>query len=149
MSDLVVTHRDQGGRYFRVRHANNPREVWALHRLFRASGVNIRFRAGHQFLVAVDENNRVVGGLVYRRFDSTTVHMEKIVVSPSQRRQGISEELMEDFFQRMQSRGVQAVTTGFFRPQYFRRFHFEIDREHAGLVRILGDPARPGRAERR
>lgn len=139
VSDLIVTHRDQAGRYFRVRHAATPREVWGLHSLFRSSGISIRFRTGHHFLVAVDENNRVIGGLVYRQTDTTSVHMEKIVVSPTHRRLGISEELMEDFFQRMRSRGVEAVTTGFFRPQYFRRFHFEIDREHAGLVRLLGN----------
>jgi long-chain acyl-CoA synthetase len=139
VSDLVVTHRDRTGRYFRVRHAATPSEVWALHSLFRASGINIRYRAGHQFLVAVDENNRVMGGLVYRPFDATSVHMEKIVVATSHRREGISEEVMEDFFQRMRARGVKAVTTGFYRLQYFRRFRFQIDREHAGLVRILGE----------
>jgi ribosomal protein S18 acetylase RimI-like enzyme len=143
VSDLVVTHRDRGGRYFRVRHAGHPREVWALNRLFDSSGVRIRYRPGHQFLVAVDENARVLGGLVYQAMEGDTVHMEKIVVAPSHRRQGISEQLMEDFFRRMQSRGVRAVTTGFFRPQYFRRFRFRVDREHAGLVRILDDEPVP------
>lgn len=143
VSDLVVTHRDSGGRYFRVRHAGHPREVWALNRLFDGSGVRVRFRPGHQFLVAVDENARVLGGLVYQAAEGDEVHMEKIVVAPSHRRQGISEQLMEDFFRRMQSRGVRAVTTGFFRPQYFRRFRFRVDREHAGLVRILDDEPVP------
>ena len=143
MSDLVVTHRDSGGRYFRVRHAGHPREVWALNRLFDSSGVRVRYRPGHQFLVAVDENARVLGGLVYQAPEGDAVHMEKIVVAPTHRRQGISEQLMEDFFRRMQSRGVHAVTTGFFRPQYFRRFRFRVDREHAGLVRILDDEPVP------
>jgi ribosomal protein S18 acetylase RimI-like enzyme len=143
VSDLVVTHRDSGGRYFRVRHAGHPREVWALNRLFDSSGVRVRYRPGHQFLVAVDENARVLGGLVYQAPEGDAVHMEKIVVAPTHRRQGISEQLMEDFFRRMQSRGVRAVTTGFFRPQYFRRFRFRVDREHAGLVRILDDESVP------
>ena len=139
VSDLVITHRDRAGRFFRVRHASNPREVWSLHRLFFQSGIRIRFRAGHQFLVAVDEDARVLGGLVYHQTDPDTVHMEKIVVAPTHRRQGISEQLMEDFFRRLRSRGVRAVTTGFFRPQYFRMFRFKVDREHAGLVRMLDD----------
>jgi long-chain acyl-CoA synthetase len=143
VSDLVVTHRDRAGRYFRVRHAAHPREVWALNRLFDAAGVRVRFRPGHQFLVAVDENGRVLGGLVYQSPEGDAVHMEKIVVAPSHRRHGVSEQLMEDFFRRMQGRGVRAVTTGFFRPQYFRRFRFRVDREHAGLVRILDDEPLP------
>jgi long-chain acyl-CoA synthetase len=143
VSDLVVTHRDRTGRYFRVRHAGHPREVWALNRLFDTAGVRVRFRPGHQFLVAVDENARVLGGLVYQAPEGDEVHMEKIVVAPSHRRQGISEQLMEDFFRRMQSRGARAVTTGFFRPEYFRRFRFRVDREHAGLVRILNDEPVP------
>ena len=112
---------------------------WALNRLFDSAGVRLRYRPGHQFLVAVDENARVLGGLVYRTPEDDAVHMEKIVVAPSHRRQGISEQLMEDFCRRMRSRGVRAITTGFFRPQYFRRFRFRVDREHAGLVRILDD----------
>jgi hypothetical protein len=38
---------------------------------------------------------------------------------------------------------VHAVTTGFFRPQYFRLFRFKVDREHAGLVRILDEEPVP------
>lgn len=143
VSDLVVTHRDRAGRYFRVRHATSPREVWALHRLFFGAGIKLRYRAGHQFLVAVDENNRVLGGIVYQQSEPESVHMEKIVVVPTHRRQGISEGLMEDFFRRARGRGARTVTTGFYRPQYFRRFRFQVDREHAGLVRILEEESGP------
>ena len=129
-----------------MRHAASPKEVWALHNLFHSAGIQIRFRSEHQFLVALDENNKVLGGLAYRPHEADVVHMEKIVVAPTHRRQGISEELMEDFFQRMRVRGVRAVTTGFFRPQYFRRFHFQVDRQHAGLVRLLGEERIEGEA---
>ena len=44
---------------------------------------------------------------------------------------------MEDFFSRLRARGIRTLTTGFYRPQYFRRFRFQIDCEHAGLVKLL------------
>lgn len=55
--------------------------------------------------------------------------MEKIVVSGHFRRKGISEGVMHEFFKRMSGERMQPVTTGFFRPEYFYRFGFKIERK--------------------
>ena len=63
--------------------------------------------------------------------------MEKIVVSRHYRRKGISEGIMHEFFERMSGERMKRVTTGFFRPEYFYRFGFKIERKYAVLVKDL------------
>ena len=87
--------------------------------------------------MAVSERGHVIGGLFYSYLDEKTVYMEKIVVSRHFRRKGISEGIMYEFFERMSGERMQRVTTGFFRPEYFYRFGFKIERKYAGLVKDL------------
>jgi len=104
---------------------SSPREVWALHSLFHSAGIQIRFRPGHHFLVAVDQTGKVLGGLGVPSTTPGVVHMEKIVVAPSHRRRAFR-RADGDFFRRMRERGMRGRHHRFFRPQYFRRFRFQI-----------------------
>jgi N-acetylglutamate synthase-like GNAT family acetyltransferase len=63
--------------------------------------------------------------------------MEKIVVSNRYRRKGISDRLMNELFNRLKSEKIKYVTTGFFRPEYFYRFGFKIEKKYSGLVKDL------------
>ena len=63
--------------------------------------------------------------------------MEKIVVSNRYRRKGISDRLMNELFNRLKSDKIKYVTTGFFRPEYFYRFGFKIEKKYSGLVKDL------------
>jgi predicted N-acetyltransferase YhbS len=63
--------------------------------------------------------------------------MEKIVVAQRYRKKGISEGIMKEFLSRMRGKRYKSVTTGFFRPEYFYRFGFKIERKYAGLVKSL------------
>lgn len=63
--DIVVRLEDQNGAPFLVRHALSPREVGRLHRLFVAAKLDIRFRAEHQYLVAVNDRGTLIGGIYY------------------------------------------------------------------------------------
>ena len=44
---------------------------------------------------------------------------------------------MKELFNRLRSAGVETVTTGFFRPQYFYGYGFSIEKRYAGLVKNL------------
>jgi long-subunit acyl-CoA synthetase (AMP-forming)/GNAT superfamily N-acetyltransferase len=138
-TDLVVYFQDSTGQTLSVRHPVNPKEIVRLHRLFRFANLPVEFRPEHQYLVAVDDRGLVIGGLFYRQADAHTVHMEKIVVAERHRKKGVSDALMTEFFNRLRSRGIRAVTTGFFRPEYFYRFGFRIEKRYAGLVKELTD----------
>ncbi len=53
----------------------------------------------------------------------------------------MADGLMRQFFNRLRAAGVQTVTTGFFRPEYFYAYGFKIERRYAGLVKELDEDA--------
>lgn len=135
--NLVVQLLDDEGNIFTIRNPINPKEISKLHQLYIEANLNVNFKPEHHFLVAVSERGFIIGGAFYYHSDDATVHMEKIVVSNRYRRKGISEALMNELFNRMRSENIKFVTTGFFRPEYFYRFGFKIERKYSGLVKEL------------
>lgn len=139
-SEVVVAFEDREGQLFRVRHALNPKEVERLHRIFLAAKLDVRFRPEHQYLVVINERGQLVGGIYYEvDHEHGTAHLEKIAVADPHRKKGVAEGLMNEFFNRLRAQGIAAVTTGFFRPEYFHGFGFRIEQRFAGLVKELGD----------
>ena len=136
-SNLVVQLTDEDGNPFLIRSPISPKEISRLHSLFLDSNLIVNFRPEHRFLVALSERGFIIGGLFYEMIDEYTVHMEKIVVSTRYRRTGISESLMSEFLKRLKSEHIRFVTTGFFRPEYFYKFGFKVEKKYSGLVKEL------------
>ena len=132
-SNLVVQLSDEDGNPFIIRSPVSPKEITRLHSLFLESNLIVNFRPEHRFLVALSERGFIIGGLFYEMIDEETVHMEKIVVSIRYRKTGISESLMNEFLKRLKSRHFRYVTTGFFRPEYFYKFGFKVEKKYSGL----------------
>ncbi len=135
--NLVVQLQDNDGNLFTIRNPINPKEISKLHQLYLEANLTVNFRPEHRYLVAVSERGFIIGGIFYYRNDEETIHMEKIVVSNRYRRKGISEGLMNELVSRSKSDNAKFVTTGFFRPEYFYRFGFKIERKYSGLVKEL------------
>ncbi|MCK7522592.1 MAG: GNAT family N-acetyltransferase [Ignavibacteriales bacterium] len=126
---------DDDGNIYTIRNPISPKEISKLHQLYLEANLNVNFRPEHRFLVAISDRGFIIGGSFYYRSDEETVHMEKIVVSNRYRRKGISEGVMNELFSRLKSENIKYVTTGFFRPEYFYRFGFKIERKYSGLVK--------------
>ncbi len=137
MADVVVELEDYDGEIYFVRRPVSPKDISRLHQLFLDSSLPVKFKPDHRFLVAIAQRGHVIGGLFYSILDDATVYMEKIVVSQRYRKKGISEGLMKEFLNRMRGKRFHFVTTGFYRPEYFYRFGFKIERKYAGLVKNL------------
>lgn len=135
--NLVIEQEDYDGNIFYIRNPFTPKEISRLHQLFIESNLLVNFRKEHQYLIAISERGYIIGGLFYSHLDSSTVHMEKIVVANRYRKKGISDKLMNEFFNRMESENFKQITTGFFRPEYFYRFDFKVERKYSGLVKFL------------
>ncbi len=136
-ANLVIKINDYDGNPFFIRMPITPKEISKLHQLFIEANLLVSFQTKHNFLIALSERGFIIGGLFYLKSSDDTVHMEKIVVSNHYRRKGISDLLMNEFFERMKSDGYKYVTTGFFRPEYFYRFGFKVERKYSGLVKEL------------
>lgn len=139
LTDVVVTLHDDSGGLFRVRVPILPREVGQLLHLFHEANLPVTLAPEHEYLLAIDDQNKVIGGLFYRIVTADRAYLEKIVVARRHRNKGISDGLMYEFMRRLRSRGVRRVETGFFRPEYMLRFGFRTEPQHSGVVRDLTD----------
>lgn len=63
--------------------------------------------------------------------------MEKLVVGRRHRGRGVADGLMREFARRLKARGVRRMETGYFQPEYLRRFGFRTDPTSGGLVREI------------
>ena len=96
--------------------------------------------AEHRFLVAINERGSLLGGLFYEvEPEEHSAHMDKVVVAEAFTGRGIARVLIEELCNRLRTAGYRTLTTGFFRPQFFYRLGFTIERRYAGLVRSLTD----------
>jgi hypothetical protein len=145
-SEMVVTFDDPEGRPYRIRHALNPKEIARLHRLFLAAKLPVQFRPEHRFLVAVSDRGHLLGGLFYEvQAEAQTAHMDKVVVTESARGYGVAGNLIEELVNRLRADNFRWLTTGFFRPQFFYRYGFTVERRYAGLVRPIQPEAEEAR----
>ncbi len=147
-SEMVVTVEDVDGEAYHVRHALSPKEIGRLHRLFVAAKLDVQFRPEHRFLVAVSERGHLLGGLFYEiREEARSAHMDKVVVADRHSGRGIGGTLIDELCNRLRTAGYRSLTTGFFRPEFFYRLGFSVERRYAGLVRPLvgglGEPEHP------
>jgi len=139
-SEMVVTFDDPDGRSYAIRHALNPKEIARLHRLFLAAKLPVQFRPEHRFLVAVSDRGHLLGGLFYEVDpEAQTAHMDKVVVTETARGLGVAGHLIDELANRLRDENYRWLTTGFFRPQFFYRYGFTVERRYAGLVRPLQD----------
>ncbi|MBK8945725.1 MAG: GNAT family N-acetyltransferase [Ignavibacteriae bacterium] len=138
-ANLVVQVDDHEGNPFYIRKPITPKEISKLYQLFIDGNMQVSFKPEHKFLVAISDRGFIIGGMFYNQFEEEVVHMEKIVVSNRFRRKGVSEALMNEFFNRMKDEGFAYVTTGFFRPEYFYKFDFKIEKKYSGLVKKLSE----------
>jgi long-subunit acyl-CoA synthetase (AMP-forming)/GNAT superfamily N-acetyltransferase len=140
-SEMVVTMEDADGNLMRIRHALSAKEVARLHRLFISEKLPVQLRPEHRFLVAINERDLIIGGLYYELLaDEQAAHLDKIVVAGPFRGKGVAGALLEELCNRLRTAGIQSLTTGFFRPQFFYRYGFTVERRYAGLVRSLVQP---------
>jgi GNAT superfamily N-acetyltransferase len=137
-AEMVVTLEDAEGNPYRIRHGLSPKEVGRLHSLFLAANLPVQFRPDHRFLVAVHERGNLIGGLFYEvDAEARTAHMDKVVVAERFQRKGLAGALLEELSNRLRTDGYRSLTTGFFRPQFFYRYGFTVERRYAGLVKSL------------
>jgi predicted N-acetyltransferase YhbS len=105
--------------------------------MFHESNLQVTFTAEHEFLLCLDAKETVIAGLFYRQISPDRVHMEKLVVGRKHRGKGVGDGLVGELARRLAARGVRSLETGYFQPDYLRRFGFRTDPTSGGLVREI------------
>ncbi len=137
VTEVVVALADEEGSRFTVRGPVSPREVAKLLHMFHDANLHVTFTAEHEFVLCLDAKETPIGGLFYKPAGSDRIHLEKLVVARKHRGKGVAEGLVKEFFRRMRARGVVRIETGYFQPEYLRRYGFRTDPSSGGLVRDL------------
>jgi GNAT superfamily N-acetyltransferase len=133
-TEVVLGVIDEEGNRYWIRGPVSPREVARLLQLFHEANLQVAFGGEHEFLLAIDAKETVIGGVYYRYVSGERAHMEKVVVTRKHRGKGISDGIMREFVRRLRARGVKTLETGYFQPEYLRRYGFRTDPSSGGLV---------------
>ncbi len=136
---VIVSTRiqDKTGTAYSVREPVEPSEFGRLYRLFFKSGYYKTISERDNFVIVLDAQERIVGGISWKDIEPGVVHLNGIVVATPLLGRGISSVLIEDFCARMANLGHQAVTTLFVLRPFFERHGFQLDKRWGGLVRLL------------
>ncbi|MEA3287754.1 MAG: AMP-binding protein [Candidatus Marinimicrobia bacterium] len=135
--EIMIFRHNNKGESYRIRRAMHPKEIIQLQQLFLKTNMDVGFTQEHHFLVALNQRERVIGGLFYLDQGDDLVYMDKVVVSENQRGNGISRGLLDEFVNRMRIAKKKMITTGFLHPGYFYKFGFIIEKDQGGLVKYL------------
>jgi long-subunit acyl-CoA synthetase (AMP-forming)/GNAT superfamily N-acetyltransferase len=128
---------DRGGVRYEVREPVSPEEIGQVYRLFYRDHYARPVSEADRFLLALDEDERVVGALIWRANRPGVVHMDGFVVRAPLSNRGIGSALLEDFCTRCEGRGIEVVRTNFVMRRFCERRGFHVDRRWGGLVRFL------------
>ena len=128
---------DDRGETFTVREPIEPAEIGEMIRLIILGGFPNIVSEQDRYFIAIDGQDRIVGGVIYKQPEPTVVHLDGIVVGGPLKRRGISSALLEDFCSRMESQGVEVITTHFFARAFYLAHDFHVDKAWGGLVRFL------------
>ena len=134
IASVMMALRDEQGDRFRARAPVTPREVARLLQLFQNANLAVAFTAEHDCLLALDDQDAVIGGLFWRWLEPGRAHMDKLVVARSHRGRGIGGALVRLFMRRLQGLGAHTLGTGYFQAEYFKRLGFRTDPTSGGLV---------------
>jgi long-subunit acyl-CoA synthetase (AMP-forming)/GNAT superfamily N-acetyltransferase len=137
VTEVVVSLTDDDGGRYQIRGPTHPREVARFFQLCQDAHINAAFGAEHEYLLAIDEKELVIGGLYYRWLKPPRAFLEKMVVGRKHRGKGIGDSIMREFFRRMRGRGVTTLETGYLAPELLRRYGFRTDPTSGGVVRDL------------
>jgi len=134
---LRTTFNDRLGENYVFREPIEPTEIGQLYRLFFKEGYPKTVTERDSFLVVVDAQEQLVGGLCYRDEGSGIVHLDGSVIAPIVMGRGIGSALVEDFCTRMANAGHRVVKTHFFLRRFYSKRGFNVDKRWGALVRFL------------
>lgn len=128
---------DKQNETFTFREPVEPAEIGQLYRLFFKEGYPKTVSERDRFLVIVDNNRQIIGGLCYRDDGEGVVSLDGSVVAGPFMGRGLGSALLEDFCTRMANRGIRVIKTHFFLRRFYSKRGFNVDSKWGALVRFL------------
>jgi len=135
---IVRTHlTDKKGNTYIMREPVEPTEVGQLYQLFFEENYPKNISKNDKHYVVTDSNNRVIGGLCYKILEDNIVLLDGSAITSPLQGKGIGSAMIEDFFTRMQSMGVNIIKAHFLFGNYYLKHNFKVDQKWGALVKYL------------
>lgn len=135
---IVQSHTsDRYGEHYKLREPIEPAEIGQLYRLFYKEKFPKTITEHDQFIVLLDSQERIIGGVSYRIMEDNTALLDGLVIAPQYKGRGIGRNMMEDYIHRMKSLGIDLIKTNFFLQDFYDRLGFTTDKRWGMMVKIL------------
>ncbi|HTX88349.1 MAG TPA: GNAT family N-acetyltransferase, partial [Bacteroidales bacterium] len=125
-----------GGKYTQ-REPMEPREIGQLYQLFFRENYPKEISDADHHFIAVDDHEKLVGGLTWRYLDPSNVLLDGIVVTSTLQGRGIASGMIGNFFASMAARGIKVIKAHFLFGNYYLKHYFEVDKKWGALVKKL------------
>ena len=135
--------KDIAGEIYTFREAQGAAEVGNLYRIFFKEKYPKVITEQDEYFVLTDSIDRIVGGICYRKTDSSSVLIDGSVVITALSNRGLGSAMLEDFCTRMASVNYESVKAHFFLKNFYLKRGFTLDRRHGTLVRFLNVQSSP------
>jgi long-subunit acyl-CoA synthetase (AMP-forming) len=134
---IQSTLTDRRGRNYVFGETVDPAEIGQIYRLlFKANYPKLVSQQDLHFVLK-DAQDRIVGGLCYRRMSGTVAFIDSIVVTSNLKASGLGGAAVDDFCARMAGQGVRIVMTHLYLPGFFIRRGFKLDKRWGALVKSM------------
>ena len=135
--NLVSQTECKDGKLYRIRPPFLPKEIAKFHNLLTESALSVTFTSAHEFLLAFNSRNRLVGGLYWKSMKNDRIHLEWVIIRKKYQKIELSKRIMTDFFKRMKHEEIELITVGFYAQEFFSKYGFKIEKQHGGMVKRL------------
>ena len=135
--NLVYQTECVDGKLYSIRPPFLPKEIAQFHTLLSESALSVTFTSEHEFLLAFNSRNLLVGGLYWKNLEENRVYLEWVAVKNKYQKIALSKRLMSDFYKRMTHVGITHITVGFYAQEFFFKNGFKIEKQYGGMVKKL------------
>ncbi len=129
--------KDKKGKIYTLREPIDASEVGQLYQLFYKENYPKQISNTDKHLVVSDSFDRIIGGLSYRELENNIVLLDGMVVTSSLQGQRLGSTMIEDFFTRMSTKGVEVIKAHFLFGNYYLKHNFKVDKKWGALVKFL------------
>ena len=134
--NLVYQTECNDGNLYRIRPPFLPKEIAQFHGILKESMLSVTFTSKHEFLLAFNGRNSLVGGLYWKKVNDL-IHLEWVAIKRKYQKISLSKRIMADFDKRMKASGVKTITVGFYAQEFFKKHGFKIEKQYGGMVKKL------------
>lgn len=135
--DLAVQIKNKDGKIFTIRPPLKPKEIAQFHDLLLTNNFFPYFREEHKFLIIVNENNQLAGGVYWKMTNEKSAYINQLAIHEKYQRSGLGKSLILELMHRITKLNVTQLSAEMTHIEFFQKLGFQKDASFPGLVKEL------------